>query len=281
MVWIYEDPLNKKESAAYRVLLKRLGKEDALRRTKIFSLSGYIETQKFKTAKEIEKSVFLDKARQHPIFNKATSEALFKKLKQSGGKSGYPFTNFMLSKVKDSLPGFIKSPIDTFIWIGTLPIGLIKKIPIIGDFADLGLDVLHGVVEVGVTSAEDIAKDIGGPVGAAGVTILVAIPSAIAALLAVGQGDGGQAVGHVVKIVPFIGGILSKTLNQVEVNVEKLKEHPNIASSVPFISEYVKPEDTKPPNLGLPAVGGKRFSTTKRKSSKWPKTMRHRRSVRR
>ena len=38
---------------------------------------------------------------------------------------------------------------------------------------------------------------------------------------------------------------------------------------------------TKRNTLPKESSGGKRFSTTKRKSSKWPKTMRHRRSVRR
>jgi hypothetical protein len=153
---------------------------------------------------------------------------------------------------------------------------VIPLLPVVGPVADVGLDALHGVMEVGVTSAEDIAKDIGGPIGAAGVTVLVAIPSALAALLAVGQGDPGQAVAHVVKIVPFVGGILSKVMNQVEMNVDKLDDHPGVASAIPFVGDYVK-KDNEP--AVEPPTGGKRLSTMRHKHHKWPKTIRHKKSA--
>ena len=48
MVWIYEDPLTKKEKATYAILLKRLpDKKAAIQRTKILSLTGYILSNKF------------------------------------------------------------------------------------------------------------------------------------------------------------------------------------------------------------------------------------------
>jgi hypothetical protein len=276
MVWILESPISQKERDAYKVLLKLLkDKNDAYYRTKVFSLTGYLLSHKFKTANEIHNSVFFDKSKKHPVFDLKASKGVFSKLQQLGGRSGYPFANFVLTKLEGSLPSFIKTPIDTLIWAGQLPIRGIKSLPVVGPFADLGIDLFHGVVEVGVTSAEDIAKDIGGPVGAAGVTVLVAFPSAVAALLAMGQGDGGQAIGHVIKIVPFVGGILSKVLNQVEMNVEKMKKHPDIAAMVPFVGEYVQGEQPSSTEIE-PKTAGKRLSTMKHKSSKWLKTQRKR-----
>jgi hypothetical protein len=188
-----------------------------------------------------------------------------------GGATGYPFTNFMLTKLNNSLPSFVSGPVDTLIWAGELPIRAIKSLPVVGPFADLGLDILHGVVEIAVTTVTDVAKDVAGPVGAAGATVAVAIPSAVAGLLAVGQGDGGQAIGHVIKVVPFVGGILSKVLNQVEMNVEKIKEHPDIAARLPFVSEFVQPSTEV-----VPKTAGKRLSTFRSRRSKWLKTLRNR-----
>jgi hypothetical protein len=272
MVWILQSPFSRKENEAYRVLAKLLkDKSDAYYRTKVFSLTGYLLSHTFKSPSEIHNSVFIDKAKKHPFFDVKASKAVFTKLKQMGGGTGYPFTNFMLTKLNDSLPSFVSGPVDTLIWAGELPIRAIKSLPVVGQYADLGLDILHGVVEIAVTTVTDVAKDVAGPVGAAGATVAVAIPSAIAGLLAVGQGDGGQAIGHVIKVVPFVGGILSKVLNQVEMNVEKIKEHPDIAARVPFVSEFVEPSTEV-----VPKTAGKRLSTFRSRRSKWLKTLRNR-----
>jgi hypothetical protein len=281
MVWIYEDPLTKKEKATYAILLKRLpDKKAAIQRTKILSLTGYILSNKFKSASHLSDSVFYDRAKRYHVFNKKDSTLLFKKLNQSGGRSGYPFINHVLSRLNNSLPSFISYPIDTLVWIGELPIRGIKALPVVGPIADVGLDALHGVVEVGVTATEDVAKDIAGPVGAAGATVVVAIPSAAAALLAIGQGDPGQALAHVVKVIPFVGGILSKVLNQVETNVDKLADHPDVAKYIPLVGDYHTKDDVVPePEPAAEAAGGKRLSTMKHRYHKWPKTIRHKKSV--
>jgi len=272
MVWILESPFSRKENEAYQVLVKLLkNKKDAYQRTKVFSLTGYLLSHRFKSPNEIHNSFFIDKGKNHHFFDAKTSKAVFAKLKHTGGRSGYPFTNFMLTKLNENLPSFVSRPVDTLIWVGELPIRAVKSLPVVGEFADLGLDLLHGVVEIAVTTVTDVAKDVGGPVGAAGASVAVAIPSAVAGLLAIGQGDGGQAIGHVIKVVPFVGGILSKVLNQVEMNVEKIKEHPEVAAEVPFINEYLEPSTEM-----VPKTAGKRLSTRRHISSKWLKTLRKR-----
>jgi hypothetical protein len=246
-------------------------KNDAYYKIKVFSLTGYLLKHKFKSPKEVHDSLFIDKGKKHYLTDSKTSKLIYEKLKQAGGGTGYPFTNFMLSKLNDNLPSFVSGPVDTLIWVGELPIRAIKSLPVIGPAADLGLDILHGVIEIVVTTVTDVAKDVGGPVGAAGASVAVAIPSAIAGLLAIGQGDGGQAIGHVIKVVPFVGGILSKVLNQVEMNVEKIKEHPEVAAEVPFVNEYLQPSTEM-----VPKTAGKRLSTRRHMSSKWLKTLRNR-----
>jgi len=279
MVWVYDAPLNKKEEHAYRVLVKILGnKKDALYRTKIFSLAGHISRSKPKTWKDIETSAYFDKAKKHPVFDTKTSKLMFKALKQSGGRSGYPFMNHVIFKFKDTvlgfLPGFVGTVVNGVGEVSTFPITILKKIPVVGDFADLGIDLLHGVVEVGVTTTEDIAKDVGGPVGAVGSLPFVALPTAVGSVLAIGQGDPAQALSHAVKLIPFVGLSINKGMTQIEHQVEKLRDHPTIASAIPVVGDYIAqpPEGETPP----PPTAGKRLSTRKRSHSKWNRTMRQR-----
>lgn len=287
MVWVYDHPLTKQEQAAYKVLVRLLkDKNEALYRTKVFSLAGYVLMHHPKTQHEIETSAYFDKDHKHPIFNAKAAKAILKALKQSGGRSGYPFINYVIFKFKDKvlgiLPGFVGSVVNGVGTVATFPITLLKKLPVVGDFADLGIDLLHGVVEVGVTTAEDMAKNIGGPIGAVGAVPFVALPTAIGAVLAIGQGDPGQALNHAVKLIPFVGTSINKGMTQMEHQVEKMRDHPSIASYVPLVGDYVaQPEGDAAIEEPVPTpTGGKRFSTRKRRGGKWLKTQRRKSGTR-
>jgi hypothetical protein len=132
---------------------------------------------------------------------------------------------------------------------------------------DLALDVLHGATETGVTTTEDIAEAVGGPIGAAVATPFVALAGAAASTVAMLEQDTGQAVAHIVNVIPLFGSALGKGMTQTEHLVQSLERHPGIASSLPFVGSYV--------NSKSPAVAGKRFSTQRCRYKKWQRTRRN------
>jgi hypothetical protein len=271
MVWIYESPFTKREEAAYAILKKRFKKYDLARETvKLLSLTSFLRSQKFKTASEIQRSAFFDKAKTKPIFDDKTSKLVLKGLKKKGGaESKYPFIDFTvknnISDLVSYLPDFIEYPLRNIYGVLTNPVLTFKEnVPL----ADLVLDVIHGATETGVTTTADAAEAVGGPVGAAVVTPFVAVAGAIASAVAMLEQDTGQAVAHMVNVVPLFGSALGKGMTQTEHMVKTLEEHPNIASLLPFVNTYM---DSKT----VPPVGGKRFSTQRHKHTKWMRTRRN------
>jgi hypothetical protein len=270
MVWIYESPFTKREEAAYAVLKKRFKKYDLAKETvKLLSLTSFLRSQKFKTATEIQTSAFFDKSKTKPIFDEKISKLIFRKLKKKGGaESKYPFIDFTvknnISGLVSYLPDIVEYPLRNIYGLLTSPVLTFKEnVPL----ADLILDVVHGATETGVTTAADAAEAVGGPVGAAIVTPFVAVAGAIASAVAMLEQDTGQAVAHMVNVVPLFGSALGKGMTQTEHMVKTLEEHPEIAGLLPFVNTYVS---TK-----TPPVAGKRFSTQRHKHTKWMRTRRN------
>lgn len=272
MVWIYDSPLTKKEEAAYAVLKKRFKNYDLAKETvKLISLTAYLRKQNLKTVSEVQQSAFYDKAKTKPIFNEKTAKQVLKGLKKKGGaESKYPFIDFTVknnvSSLVSYLPDFLEYPIRNIYGLLTTPVLTLKEnLPL----ADLALDAIHGATETGVTTAADAAEAVGGPVGAAIATPFVAAAGAAASAVAMLEQDTGQAVAHMVNVVPLFGSALGKGLTQTEHMVKSLQSHTDIASYIPFVNDYVASKTTPVP------VGGKRFSTQKHKYIKCPKTRRN------
>ena len=270
MVWIYESPLTKKEQAAYVVLKKRFKKYDLAKETvKLISLTAFLRKEKFSSPNEIINSAFFDKAKTKPIFNEKTAKDVFKKLKKRGGsESKYPFIDFTIkdnvSGLVSYLPDFVEYPVRNIYGLLTAPVLTLKEnVPL----ADLALDAIHGATETGVTTAADAAEAVGGPIGAAVITPFVAAAGAIASSVAILEQDPGQAVAHMLNVVPLFGSALGKGLTQTEHMVKSLENHANIASVIPFVSDYVTSK--------TPAAAGKRFSTQRHRYTKWQRTRRN------
>lgn len=254
MVWIYNSPLTEKERKAYDVLNNRFNDPELAKNTvKIISLVGELKSYKFQNAKEIEDSFFFDNDRKVPIFNKQTSEALLKQLKQHGGaNTSYPFVNFSakqgLNKLADVLPEFIVGPIERIYGLLTTPILAVKeRLPLV----DLSISAANGAAETGITAIGDIAKTIGGPWGTLIAIPIVALASAVAATTAIVQKDLGQAIVFMVAAIPFVGSIMVKGLDKVEKQVSKFKKYPEIAAYIPFIRDHINEERAA---KGLPPV---------------------------
>jgi hypothetical protein len=270
MVWVYDTPFTKKEQAAYAVLKKRFKNYDLAKETvKLISLASFLRKHQFTTVDEVVKSAFYDKSKTKPVFNEKTAKQVLKGLKKKGGsESKYPFVDFTVkngvSSIVSYLPDFLEYPLRNIYGLLTAPVLTLKEnLPL----ADLALDAIHGATETGVTTAADAAEAMGGPIGAAIATPFVAAAGAAASAVAMLEQDTGQAVAHMVNIVPLFGSALGKGLTQSEHMVKTLESHPGIASYIPFVNDYVTSK-TVP-------TAGKRFSTQRHKYTKWQRTRRN------
>lgn len=305
MVWIYNSPLSVKERKAYDVLKQKFGDAVVAKNTvKLITLVGLVKTTKFESPKEIETSFFFDEDRKDPIFNKSTSETLFKELKQRGGAaSNYPFIDYSAKqsaeKLGSVLPEYISYPIQNFYNLLTTPLLTLKQtVPL----ADIAISAANGIAETGITVVGDLAKTIGGPMGSLISIPIVAFAAAMATTSSLAQRDLGQSVIYMISALPFIGAIAVKGMDKVEKQVSKIKKYPQIAYYVPFVSDYIN-EERK--SKGLPPLesfdpakamrdkiqanpyaqkaiatantlkAGKRFLTQKNKHSKWKRTRRN------
>ena len=188
--------------------------------------------------------------------------------KKGGAESKYPFIDFTvknnISDLISYLPDFIEYPLRNIYGLLTNPVLTFKEnVPL----ADLILDVIHGATETGVTTAADAAEAVGGPIGAAVITPFIGIAGAIASGVAMLEQDTGQAVAHMVNVIPLFGSAFGKGMTQTEHMVKSLESHPDIASVLPFVSDYM--------NSKAAQAAGKRFSTQRHKYTKWPKTRRN------
>jgi len=270
MVWISDSPFTKKEQQAYTVLKKRFKNYDLAKETvKLISLVSFLKSQNFTSPNQIEKSAFYDKAQTKPIFNEKSAKVVFKALKKKGGAdSKYPFTDFTIknniSDLVSYLPDVIEYPVRNIYGLLTTPVMTAKEnVPLI----ELALDAIHGATETGVTTAADAAEAVGGPVGAAIATPFLAIAGAIASGIAMLEQDTGQAVAHMINIIPLFGSAFGKGMTQTEHMVKTLEKQPQIASYIPFVNDYVSSKN-------MP-IGGKRFSTQRHKYTKWQRTRRN------
>jgi hypothetical protein len=267
MVWIYESPpFTKREIRAYKSLRRRL-KDKAFvdKLIKMISLYIYLKRTKFTSTKDIVESAYYNKAKTIPIFDETSASHLLKALKQKGGDdSQYPFVDTAVKGVlRDFTPSIISSPVSSVYGFLTGTVDTLKNnIP----FADLAVEAVQLSSELGVTTANDLGEAIGGPIGAMVVAPFTAIATGFSTILSAGEGDLGGAVAHMANWVPFVGIILSKAIVQGERMAKVLKDHPGVASVVPYMTEY---------HQTLPVTAGKRLSTMKHRHSKW-KTQRKR-----
>jgi hypothetical protein len=222
-----------------------------------------LRRNKFTTTKQIIDSAYYDEAKTRPIFNEKTAGIVIKSFKQKGG-SQYPYTDTVVKGIlRDYTPVLISSPVDAINGVVTETVDALKNnIP----FSDLVLEAFHSGSAIGVTTANDAGQAVGGPVGAAVVAPFTAILTGISSAISVVEGDLGGAVAHVANWVPILGIILGKVITQGEHMATVLKQHPTIASFIPYMTEFHQ-------------SAGKRLSTMKHRSNKWLKTQRKKSAI--
>jgi hypothetical protein len=314
MDWIYDDnPSGKDEITIEKYIYSKTRDKSLAKNTeRIISLYSFLKSHQFKNAKELRNSVFLDKDRKHRVFSENQSKVVFRMLKsQKGGAQSPEILDNVIKKVinkaREYIPDAIKGTIDT-----VTPFILIAKTaeeaPALGPFISLWLDAATTALPVIATTIQNISPTLigfvpipeAGPIGALIGWTIGAIFVFLGLVINISRGHFGEGFINAFLLIPFVGTSLhnaaikgelfvAKSAMQRERIIESAKSVPLIGTTVSdAINNYTpdlttdgsipSPVVNPPPKLGLPA-GGKRFSTMKRKSSKWPKTMRHRRSA--
>ena len=237
------------------------------------SLYLYLKHKHYSTAKEIVESAYYDKAKQHPIFDQKTARQLLKAFEQQGGGlSKYPYMDVVIRGfLEDYTPNVIQTPVSgVYNTCTTLVDNLKSSIP----FSDLVLEAVHGVTEVGVTTANDLGSTAAGPFGAVAVAPFTAVAAGLAAILSTGEGDLGGAVAHIANWVPGLGIIFNKIMVQSERLVRIAKKHPFLTPYIPYMQRFHEESQARAQAQIQSPEGGKRFSTNHPSSRKWRKTMR-------
>ena len=289
MVWIAaKPPLDVDDKKLLKFLRVRVGAESAKKTVLLFSLYKYLESNSIRTPKEIEESAYYDEAKTRPVFSPKIARSISSVMKHSGGAVGGAGDDaIVLDRIIRGMIGYIQSWLPSPI-SGTMNnaysfITILKRfeqMPGVGEFVDIGKEAVVQGTTTAVVGANDIAADVGGPAGAA----VVAIPSAIATfgvvITHILDDELGEAMLVSFLAIPFIGPTLYKAAGSLGKFGRKMFEHKStivgttrtflgdgIADKVDYFIPKMEAEASP-----VPVTGGKRFSTRRRKISKWKRT---------
>jgi hypothetical protein len=231
----------------------------------------------------VDKSVIPDKLKKVIKYKDKTGKvkyiepnALLIKVPQSGGAGDFPVVtkliNESLTFVAEKDPTPVSKVVNRFFSAIKWPMKVLKGNRFIGPFVEVWMSGLHGSIESAVSAVGGLGGTAGGPVGAA-----VALPISIGigaggSIIAISEGDYGQATTHILNVLPALGASISKGMAKVELIMEKIgavrkriaaipEVGPEIVQFVPdFTGEPIDPplESTKtPPDFTEPSKGGK------------------------
>lgn len=279
MEWVYEKaPVSKEQRSIYRYIERKTqDKKLAEKTAKLLSLYDFLKSQKFKNAKEIEDSAYLDKGHKHKIFNERTSKSVFRLLNQHGGTAEEAKIldkgiRAILNYMREYTPEIVLDVTDTvYPWVTLL--GSIQKAPVVGPIVDIATESAVQATTTGMVAADDIGAEIAGPAGSAVVAIPVAIAGLMVVLTHILEDELGEALLAAFLMIPFIGPTLWKAATSAGKMATTIAKKKYELQYTPFIGPYV---DYLP---DIPKEGGKRFSTRKSIHSKWRKTIRKKSGV--
>jgi hypothetical protein len=282
MEWVYDSPLSKDERDAYIGLKKELKKDYVAKNTvKVLSLLAFLRKHRFRSAEEIQNSVFLDAEKTKPIFDAKTAKKVFQSLRHKGGNSrgNFPFTDRVIKDLLGTVtPDFIENPVvnlhSTFL---KNPTENIKNwVPVL----KLASNVVHSGTSIAANNVAAVGEGIGGPIGATIAAPIIALMSAPSGLLATAEGDLGQLAATMLAVVPVAGDPAANALKQTESMLKTAVDSgSDLPLMIPYVGSYIqekrneKLQDAQ--RLVSQPQGGKRFSTQKHKYNKWRKTRRN------
>lgn len=253
MVWIYSRPVRDKRLNKIRKYLatKAGNNKTADRIVKALSLNDYLRENKWETPSQIRSSVFHDVDKKHPIFSDQQAKIVFRMLRQSGGTSDEAIIfdkgiRALMGYFRDHIPESVTSTAD-FVYPYVTVLKMAQENPMFGPLVEIAKEIGVQVGTTGIVATNTIAAEAGGPVGVAVVAIPAAIAGSMIVLTHVLEDELGEALLASFLILPFIGPILYKSA------ISTGKVANKISQSYPSLMPF----------------GGKRFSTQRRKDTKW------------
>jgi hypothetical protein len=283
MEWVYDAPIKDKRLRKIQSFLEKKTRDNkaAERVVKALSLNDFIREHAWKSASEIQSSVFHDSAKKRPVFNERQSKTIYRVLNQSGGAPNDDAILLdrgirnIIGYTRSYLPNVVVNVSDLAYPYVTF-LKTLQENPTVGPVVELVKELVIEVTTTGIVAADAIASEVGGPVGVA----IVAIPAAIAAMMVVMThvlaDELGEALTASFLILPFAGPILYK----VAVSADKLskkvaqRRQDILDTTKSFLGDDVaKALGDKIPMLLLkdetPSTAGNRLSTQRRRYFKW------------
>lgn len=274
MEWVYEKaPVSKKQKSIYRYIERKTHDAKLAEKVvKLLSLYDFLQSQNFKSAKEIEDAAYLDKGHKKKVFNERTAKAAFRLLHQKGGTAEEAKVidkgvRAILNYMREYTPTPVLEVTDTvYPWVTLL--GSVQKAPLVGPMVDIATESAVQATTTGMVAADDIGAEVAGPVGSATVAIPVAIAGLMVVLTHIMEDELGEALLAAFLMIPFIGPTLWKAATSAGKMATTIAKKKYELQDVPFVGPYV---DYLP---DIPKEGGKRFSTLRHIHTKWRKTIR-------
>lgn len=270
MDWVYERPV--RYSSVLTYLEKRLKQKHVAERIlKILSLYTFLRKHSFKSARDIQTRIFYDLQKRKPVFSQSQAERVFRLLRQKGGTSDEAVMidkgiRIMINYIRDYLPAIVLNVSDLAYPYVTL-FRTLQENPEFGPFLQLAKEIAVETGTTGIVTADTVASDVAGPVG----SLAVALPSAIAGMMVVvthiSEDELGEALLASFLILPFVGPILYKAATSVGKVAHKVATRRD--DIVETTRMFLGDELGNTVDMYIPSLGGNRFSTQKRKDTKW------------
>jgi hypothetical protein len=272
MDWVYETPPHTKGELEVQTFIERKtkNKKIAEKATKILSLRKFLYTHKFKSAKDLQDSVFYDKEKTRPVFDEKTAKKIYETLKQKGG-SDHELTDRAVRSGLSYIESYLPESLQNFthnIYSYATVLKWLKRTPAAGPFLDVGLSAFHSATNTAIVTTGVAASEIAGPLGVAVVSIPVLLAAATSAAAHVSEDNLGDAVHTLLLGVPFVGVPSQRALAETEKIIDKASERKDDIANIPLIGSIANYIPTK--------RGGKRFSTRRHIVYKWKRTQRTR-----
>ena len=252
----------------------------------MISLHKFLVSHKFKSAKEIQESAYHGKT---PIFTPKQSKAVFDFLKVRGGSSESALildkgVRMLITYIQSWLPDMITGPINGAYEYITI-IKRLKQSPEYGPLVEIGLETASNTIKTTMVTVDDAATAVAGPFG-----LIVEVGTGIAGLLVVAShimaDELGEATLAAFLAIPGVGPPLYDMAQSTGRVLHKAatRRKQIISSTRGFLGDgWAETADSYLPSLdGLTSkeeenpkpVGAKRFSTKRRKTLKWKRSVR-------
>jgi hypothetical protein len=280
MVWIATNPpLDADDTKLLKFLSRKVGVKSAKKTVLLFSLYKYLEANKLRTPKEIETSAYYDEAKTRPVFTSKVARSIANLMKQSGGAGDEAIVldraiRGMIGYIQSWLPSPITATINEVYSFATI-LKRFQEMPGVGPFIDIGKEAAVQLTKTAIVTADTVGAEVGGPVGEAAVAIPAAIATFAVVITHVLEDELGEAMLASFLAIPFIGPVLYRAAGSLGRFGRKVFEHKDtiVGTTRTFLGDGIADKvDYYIPNMDANKQGGKRFSTRRRRVSKWRRT---------